>query len=673
MKMILAAMACVGLMAMSPVRADETVLADFDGTTFGKWVRQGDAMGTGPTAGTLEGQNKVTGFKGSGFLNSYHNGDTTTGTLTSPEFEITKDILAFKIGGGKDVKLVGIELLVAGKRVKATAGQDTEELLWCSWDVSVLRGKKAQLRIYDNADGGWGHILIDQIVLCDDAKATTRPVGRIEAYRQSGEYYREPYRPQFHFTPEIHWMNDPNGLVYFAGEWHLFYQYNPLGIEWGHMSWGHAVSTDLVHWKHLPIALHEEYDTMIFSGSAVVDADNTSGFGKDGQPPLVAIYTGHGHGKQTQDIAYSTDKGRTWTKYQNNPVLDLNESEFRDPKVFWHKPSKQWIMVVSMAAKKVIQFYGSPDLKTWKFLSDFGPAGVEDKPNWECPDLFELPIVGEPGKTRWVLETDIGSGSIAGGSGGEYFTGTFDGKRFTADSMESQWVDYGRDFYAPVSWSDVPDSDARRIWIGWMNNWQTALNPTYPWRSAMSIPRSLHLEKIDGKLHLCQQPVKELEALRGKAEVIENKTLTDETAAFTVKSQQCEVVLEVKVSPQAEFGLRVLKGDEEQTEVLYRTADSELSVDRTKSGKVDFHDAFAGVYKAPLALPKDGILKLRVFVDRCSVEVFANRGEIVQTNLVFPSKESRGIELFSKGSCEVLRATVYPLDSTWRPKTGQGR
>ena len=221
---------------------------------------------------------------------------------------------------------------------------------------------------------------------------------------------------------------------------------------------------------------------------------------------MVAIYTGHGLGKQTQDIAYSNDRGRTWTKYTGNPVIDKNEADFRDPKVFWHEPTNRWIMVVSMAVDKYVEFYASEDLKKWTYLSRFGPAGVKEKPNWECPDLFELPIEGSSGETKWVLEVDIGNGSVAGGSGGEYFVGHFDCTQFRCDHelSKSQWVDFGRDFYAPVSFSDIPESDGRRIWIGWMNNWETNLVPTRPWRSAMSIPRTLGLRKR-GKEHVLVQ------------------------------------------------------------------------------------------------------------------------------------------------------------------------
>ena len=246
--------------------------------------------------------------------------------------------------------------------------------------------------------------------------------------------YREPFRPQFHFTPEKNWMNDPNGMVFYEGEYHLFYQYNPFGDKWGHMSWGHAVSPDLVHWQHLPLALAEENGVMIFSGSAVVDWNNTSGFGKDGRPPLVAIYTGHYTDKplQNQNLAYSNDKGRTWTKFPGNPVLDIGQRDFRDPKVFWHEPTRQWVMVVSLPTEHKVRFYASPNLKEWTHLSDFGPAGCTQG-IWECPDLFSLAVDGNTNQTQWVLIVNLNPGGPAGGSGCQYFVGQFDGQRFLLD------------------------------------------------------------------------------------------------------------------------------------------------------------------------------------------------------------------------------------------------
>src|SRR5215218_5699337 len=247
--------------------------------------------------------------------------------------------------------------------------------------------------------------------------------------------YQEPFRPQFHFTPAENWMNDPNGLVYYKGEYHLFYQHNPFGNTWGHMSWGHAVSRDLVHWKHLPVAIPEEGDEMIFSGSAVVDHRNTSGFGTRDNPPMVAIYTSARPGSQAQSLAYSTDRGRTWTKYAGNPVLDIGSGEFRDPKVFWYAPEHKWVMAVSKALEHRIALYSSPDLKHWTHMSDFGPANATGGV-WECPDLFPLAVDGKRNKTKWVMIVNLNPGGIAGGSAAQYFVGDFDGKRFTADNAK---------------------------------------------------------------------------------------------------------------------------------------------------------------------------------------------------------------------------------------------
>ena len=340
--------------------------------------------------------------------------------------------------------------------------------------------------------------------------------------------YLERYRPQYHFTPAVNWMNDPNGMVHYDGEWHLFYQYNPFGAKWGHMSWGHAVSPDLVHWQHLPVAIPEVDGVMAFSGSAVVDWENTTGVGRDGRPPLVAIYTGHRTDRpsQSQYLAYSTDRGRTWTRYAGNPVLDVGSAEFRDPKVMWHAPTRRWVMTVVLATEHTVRFYGSPDLKTWTPLSDFGPTAATGGV-WECPDLFELPVDGDATDTRWVLIVNLNPGGIAGGSGGQYFVGRFDGTRFVADQdgggaapaspdpRGALWLDHGRDFYAGVTWSDAPKGDGRRVLLGWMNNWQYANDiPTAPWRSAMSVPRALSLTRTPAGIRLVQTPVRELEARR---------------------------------------------------------------------------------------------------------------------------------------------------------------
>jgi fructan beta-fructosidase len=323
----------------------------------------------------------------------------------------------------------------------------------------------------------------------------------------------DPYRPQYHFSAPRNWLNDPNGLVYFQGEYHLFYQHNPFENRWGNLSWGHAVASDPINWQNLPVAIAAEPDLLAFSGSVVVDAANTSGLGQGG-PPLVALYTGFriSDRSQAQYLAYSNDRGRTWTRFGNEPVLRIDSLDFRDPKIFWHAPTGRWIMAVALAVERKVQFYASSNLKFWTFLSEFGPAGPESGP-WEVPDLIELPLDG--GQTRWVLNVSVIEGGPAGGSGMQYFVGDFDGTRFVADGSP-RWTDYGKDFYAALSWSNLPSSQPRPIWLAWMNNWQYTANlPTEPWRGAMSAPRALSLVTIDGRARLVQQPVRELEGLRG--------------------------------------------------------------------------------------------------------------------------------------------------------------
>ncbi len=650
--------------------AEDVLLADFEGEGYGEWQVEGTAFGRGPVSGALPDQMPVSGFRGRSLVNSYHGGDASTGSLTSPAFRITRKSLAFLIGGGRSAGQVGMELVIDGAAVRTATGRDAEQLLWHTWDVADLIGREARLRIFDRATGGWGHVLVDHIVQTDVPRAGTG-TWRLDEYQRSAEYYRERYRPQFHFSPPLNWMNDPNGLVFHDGEYHLFYQHNPHGNAWGHMSWGHAVSGDLVHWKHLPIALHEEYGVMIFSGCCVVDHQNTSGFGRENEPPLVAVYTGHGHGRQTQDLAYSTDRGRSWTKYAGNPVLDLGEAEFRDPKVFWHAPTGRWVMVVSLAPQKRVRFYSSPDLKQWTHLSDFGPAGAAEKPNWECPDLFELPIENEPGETRWVLEVDMGSGAVAGGSGGEYFVGRFDGERFVPDEQPPpvRWVDYGRDFYAPVSWSDIPPTDGRRIWIGWMNNWETCLHPTDPWRSAMSIPRSLSLRRTAEGLRLVQTPIRELQSLRGTPVRMATLSLPPgETplADAGIEGDRLEIIAEFDLGDATEVGLNVRVGEGERTVIGYDARTREVFVDRSRSGESAFHPRFAGRHAGPLAA-SDGRIRLHVFVDASSVEVFAADGAMVLTDCIFPAPDSRGVSVSTNGTGTTARVQAWPLKSIWFP------
>ena len=500
--------------------------------------------------------------------------------------------------------------------------------------------------------------------------------------------YGERFRPQFHFTPAVNWMNDPNGLVYFDGEYHLFFQYNPFGPKWGHMSWGHAVSRDLVRWEHLPVAIPEADGVMAFSGSAVVDWNNTSGFGRDGKPPLVAIYTGHRETNQSQYIAYSNDRGRTWTVYDGNPVLDVGRKDFRDPKVFWHAPQRRWVMVLALPDEHKVRFYASADLKRWHHLSDFGPAGAVDG-IWECPDLFELPVDGDAKATRWVLIVSLNPGAIAGGSGMQYFVGHFDGTRFVAESPPPQianagtpidkvlWADFGKDFYAAVSWADVPDKDGRRLWLGWMNNWQYAQEiPTMPWRSAQSLPRALALRTTSEGIRLVQQPINELQTLRGPRHTVAAQPVGEGAitlASHGVAGTALEIAVEFDVGTAAEVGLKVRAGRDEETVIGVDSRGGRLFVDRTRSGQVGFHREFSGRHTAPLRV-ESGRVKLRVFVDWSSVEVFAADGEVVLTDQLFPAPDSDGVALYARGgTARLVSFEAWPLASIWAPASGRQR
>lgn len=480
------------------------------------------------------------------------------------------------------------------------------------------------------------------------------------------------YRPQFHFTPPANWMNDPNGMVYFEGEYHLFYQYHPGGSTWGPMHWGHAVSTDLVHWQHLPIALAPDRNGMIFSGSAVVDWEDSSGF-FGGVPGLVAIFTHadeypeSNRPRQRQSLAYSIDRGRTWKMYEENPVL-CNEqlTDFRDPKVFWHGESKRWVMV--LAAGDRVHLYTSKNLKQWSFASDFGAFDGSHDGVWECPDLIELPIEGSPnGESRWMLIVSIGDKpGYPEGTRTQYFIGHFDGSVFTNEypSNTVLWLDYGRDNYAGVTWSDTPDPP-KKYFIGWMSNWRYAnVTPTGEWRSAMTLPRLLNLKHGDDGIRLVQEPVPYLEKLRKQPWEKFNVLLqSGDNLLASLQEDVYELVCDIEVGTAAEIGFKLRKGENEETIVGYRTIEQQLYLDRTRSGETVFHDSFPCKHAATHKIT-NGRLHLRIFVDQCSVEVFAGDGEVVLTDLIYPNPASRGLELFVRGGkAQLISFQLYPLHS----------
>jgi fructan beta-fructosidase len=489
------------------------------------------------------------------------------------------------------------------------------------------------------------------------------------------ELYHEDDRPQFHFTPVKNWMNDPNGPIYYEGEYHLFYQYNPFGTEWGHMSWGHAVSRDLVHWKHLPIALSEENGVMIFSGSTVVDWHNSSGFcrGTGAKTPscLVAIYAGHSAKLETQNLAYSNDRGRTWTKYPDNPVIDLHLASFRDPKVFCHEGTRQWVMVTVLASQHKVRFFGSTDLKHWTALSDFGPAGATGGV-WECPDLFPLPVDGDVNQTRWVLSINLPRGAASGWSN-QYFIGLFDGTTFSAESSVEKplWVDYGPDFYASTSFSDLPKSDRRHIWLGWLTNWEYAARvPPDPWRGAHSIPRQVKLKQFADGIRLVQEPIRELQVLRARHTRVGNRSIeaaNNLLKSKKVRGEMLEITAELSTEDAAEFGLKVRQGNGEETVIGVDTKKQTLFVDRTRSSSVRLDEHFPRRDSGPIRLTAGKSVKFHIFIDRSSVEVFGNDGETVISETIFPGQGSDGIEIYSlAGRGRVLKMDVWNLKSIYQ-------
>jgi sucrose-6-phosphate hydrolase SacC (GH32 family) len=661
---------------------------------------------------------EVSGFAGKRLVNSYHGGDGPTGTLTSPAFEIKRKHINFLIGGGGFAGKTCMNLVVDGKPVRTATGPNTQpggrELLAAqSWDVMELVGRNARLEIVDNASGGWGHILVDQIVFSDKRVATMTTNARreivaerrllnlpvrndapirkakvmvdgqavreftigcadaepdwwaaldISAYRgrsmtievdrlpedsgflaaidqsdapkEAETYYREALRPQFHFSPARGWTNDPNGLVYFNGEYHLFFQLNPYGTKWGNMHWGHAVSRDLVRWRELPIALYPDEFGAMFSGSAVVDWRNSSGLGSDGKPPLVLLYTAAG--KSVQCIASSTD-GRTFAKYPQNPVIKTISGGNRDPKVFWHEPTKRWVMVLyagfpvppkdakSKAGERhTIQILTSANLKEWT------PAS-EVEGFFECPDLFPLAVDGDAKEVRWVLTA----------ASSEYMIGRFDGKVFTPETSKLKGH-LGKGFYAAQTFSDIPAADGRRIMIGWL---QTP-SPGMPFNQSMSVPLELKLLKTAEGPRLSFMPVKELELLR----------------------EASKRIGPVELKP-GDDPLAGMKGELLHIRMQFEPSEAS-AVELTVHGASIRFDAAGGQWvvnghKAPAAL-RGGKRRLTVLVDRNSLECFADDGLTYIPFPFIPKDAAQDVHIAAKGgAAKIDLLEVHTLKSSW--------
>jgi sucrose-6-phosphate hydrolase SacC (GH32 family) len=708
------AMLCLVALAGPALHAaDDLLIADFEGPDYGAWKTTGEAFGPGPARGTLPGQMHVDGFRGQGLVNSFFQGDGTTGTLTSPEFPIERKFIAFLIGGGKDPERLAIRLLVDGQPVRSATGPNdrpggSEMLAPESWEVSEYLGKTAVVQIVDEAKGGWGHINVDHLVQTDrkppgmltdaqrefkiekrylhlpikngptrkvaalvDGRAVVRndigladgepdwwafmdvsawhgqtvtlqvdklpedstaltSIEQSDAIKGVEDLYREPLRGQFHFSSRRGWNNDPNGLVFFKDEYHLFYQHNPYGWGWGNMHWGHAVSRDLVHWQELGDKLLPDELGPMFSGSAVVDWNNTSGLGQNGQPPVVLFYTAAGN-PTTQCLAYSTD-GRTFTKYPGNPIVKQITGGNRDPKVIWHEPSKQWVMTLyvglpgkDVPEKHTIHFFTSPNLKDWTLTSQTDGF-------FECPDFFELPVDGDATQRKWVLTA----------ASSAYMLGTFDGTKFTPETP-SLPGHRGRGFYAAQTFSDIPAQDGRRIQIGWF---QTA-TPGMPFNQSMTIPLELKLAGTPDGPRLTWTPVKELAALRTKDHNLGPLTLApgDASPLAAMNAELVELRAEFEPGQAREIAFTVRGAT-----IVYNAEKQELAVN-------------GHVAPAPL---RDGKQQLIIYCDRTGLEVFASDGLTYVPMPFQPKPEDRKLDVQAKGGGVRFTALrVYELKSAW--------
>lgn len=484
----------------------------------------------------------------------------------------------------------------------------------------------------------------------------------------------EDFRPSFHFVPQKNWMNEPNGLIKIGSTWHLFFQHNPNENVWGNLSWGHATSTDLVRWQHLPVAIPSADGIQSFTGTAFYDISNDSGLGTPENPPYLAFYTGYfpDSGVQDQRLAYSVDQGTTWTKYPGNPILSQEEEaphdvtgglETRDPKVFFHAPTGKWVMILAHGGQNKFTFWTSADTKKWTWVSEVANiTGLpSDVKGWEVPDFFELPIEDST-QTKWVLLCTPASGSPAGGNGNFAVTGTFDGITFKADPFDaaSNWLDYGRDFDGAMSWENVPASDGRRIIASVMNSYG-GNPPTSTWKGMLSFPRTLKLKELNGRLHLLQLPIIELDSVTTSLKNLTNQTLAPGQSLLSeIHGRALDIRLSFVPSAGSTLSLAVRKAGDQQTVIRYAESSGALSTDRTASGNIGYDPAAGGVHSANFAADSDGVVNLRVLVDECSIEVFGGEGQVVLSELIFPDTASDGLALTSDGdtvlkSVEVLQ------------------
>ncbi len=697
------------LLSSSAQTAEPDVLyADFEAKTYGDWSVTGHAFGDGPAAGTLAGQMAVSGHKGERLVNSFNGGDDAVGSLTSPVFKIERKYISFLIGGGGFEGKTCMNLLVDDKVVRTATGTNTQpggsELLeTAQWDVTEFAGKSAHLQIVDNATGGWGHVLVDQIVFTEtraplmqtrasrelvatkrllllpvkngapmrevkvladgksfrefsieaaddapdwwavlDVSAQHDQTLKIAVDKLSGDskflssvelsdapkdpsnLYHEPLRPQFHFSPARGWNNDPNGLVYFNGEYHMFFQLNPYGTKWGNMHWGHAISKDLIHWQEQSVALYPDTFGTMFSGSTVVDWKNASGLGTVEKPPLVLVYTADR--KSVQCIASSID-GRTFTKYDRNPVVDMITGGNRDPKVFWHEPTKQWVMALYVGLphdRNTVHILNSPNLKDWKVVSQIDGF-------FECPDLFPLAVDGDAKNIKWILTA----------ANSDYMVGQFDGKTFTAETAKLKGI-LGRGFYAAQTFGDIPASDGRRIMIGWF---QTP-SPGMSFNQSMTVPLNIKLLTTPDGPRISYLPVKELESLRSNtAQLPAGKLQSDAEPLKDPGGPLLDVRLEFEPGDATSLELTV-----HGVLIRYDVRDKQLTVDNIKA-------------PSPLI---GGKQRLIVLADRNSMEIFASDGVTYVPLPIITKAGENGVSLAAKGGAATINScAIHVLKSSW--------
>ncbi len=645
------------------VLAEERLIADFEGSDYAGWVATGTAFGSGPAHGTLPEQAPVTGFRGQGLVNTYLGGDKPIGTLTSPEIELNHRYLSFLIGGGAEEGRTCVNVLVDGQVVRSATGREDETLSTLTFDLGDYAGKKARIQIVDDVTGGWGHILADHFVLSDTA--ATPPYFKQPLDTET--LYEESYRPQFHFTAQKGWLNDPNGLVFFGGEYHLFFQHNPKGREWGNMTWGHAVSTNLLEWNQLEHALHPDALGTMFSGSAVVDWKNTGGFQTGKEPALVALYTAAGgtsdesKGKPfTQGLAFSNDRGRTWKKYDKNPVLGNIGDGDRDPKVFWHEPSKHWVMPLYIGEKdpsnldkngkpktrNVCHFYTSTDLKQWTFASKFAEE------LYECPGFVELPVDRGTKPSKWVLW----------GASGEYWVGRFDGKSFTAETPKRKG-DFGSNAYAAQAFDNLPDQ--RVILINWM---QGGKYPSMPFNQQMGFPVELSLQSSAEGPRLVKWPISEIRQLFTSV-LHEELPLNFPAGKRALSGTNAELAdLEFEFIPGSATTVAFdLRGNRFE----WNAVSQELSAfgrkvpapigNRNLGRRSEFRRPWGPDYE-----PWEKSVRLRFLIDRTSIELFVNGGTAAASFCFVPKVAPGNTLIVEGGELTRSRVTLRELKSAWK-------